>query len=122
MDHREEMMKKMLAIQSKQAPTTEAEDTPEQSIEEVAIYEAAKAQERKVFDPEDVYDTLKDPNVRQKKDLCKFAESALDFYHNGGQQGFYVLDMFAHDFRHWNETHFKIIAKKTVMSIRNCLH
>lgn len=29
MDHREEMMKKMLAIQSKQAPTTEAEDTPE---------------------------------------------------------------------------------------------
>lgn len=30
--------------------------------------------------------------------------------------------MFAHDFRHWNETHFKIIAKKTVMSIRNCLH
>lgn len=118
----EDKLTSFLQLQGSGTPPLFVQQPDEQSRENQSVIEAARAQDRRKFDPSDIYDTLIDPHVRTKKELCDFAESALDFYITGGQSGFYLLEMFGRDFRHWKTNHFSMIRKKTIVGIRNCLH
>lgn len=85
------------------------------SAEEIA----AEAQALEPFDPDNCYDTLIDPQPRTKKELCDYVDEAVDFYGTGDLSD--VGEMFFCDFRHWNESHFSSLNKKTLVALRDVL-
>lgn len=80
---------------------------------------AAKEQESCPFDAEDIYETLKDPYPRSKKELVEFGKMALKEYKESDTTD--LCDLFIDDFLFWEEAHFNMLPKSCVTSIRNLL-
>ncbi len=77
-----------------------------------AAEEKAKVDQQTVsFDENDVYGTLADPFLRDKKELVEFAAKASDLYTNGEYKD--MEEMFHTNFLQWTEDHFRGSAKYT---------
>ena len=80
---------------------------------------AKEAQHEIEFDADDVYNTLVDPHLKEKKHLEEFVNAANERYKSGS-----LLDVptaFEEDFYYWSLTHFRLVKRESLQSLRDIL-